>query len=243
MGVVVAWSWYGMDRKMDELRAWSEGVWIAEAPLRFYGVPFGCRMTVIRLGDGSLLLHSPIAIPPHLQRRIDALGPVRHIVSPNKLHHLHLDSALRTYPQARLHVPPGLVQKRPEWRSADALTDVPPEAWADILDQRIIRGSKRMQEVVFLHRASRTLIVADLCEYFGSHSPWLTRVVARVSRMYERPRMPPDWQWTFHDREACRDSFQRLFAWDFDRVVLAHGALIESDAKRILRQEYAWALT
>jgi Domain of unknown function (DUF4336) len=227
---------------MSELRKWSEGIWIAEAPLRFLGLPFGARMTIVRLGDGSLLLHSPIPISPGLRSELDALGPVKHIVSPNKLHHLFLSPALAMYPDAQLHVPPGLVRKRPELAYGSPLGDEAPKAWEGVLDQLVVRGSTVMEEVVFFHGRSRTLIVADLCQNFGRHSPFLMRVVARVFRMYGRPRMPPDWQLSFRNRELRRASFSRLLAWDFERVILAHGALLFAGAKETFQREYAWAL-
>jgi Domain of unknown function (DUF4336) len=227
---------------VGDVRQWSEGVWIAETPLRFYGIPFGTRMTVVRLDDGSLLLHSPIHLSPELRSELDLLGPVKHIVSPNKLHHLFLGAAVAAYPDARLHVPPGLVEKRPEFSSGVLLTDEVPGFWAGVLAQLVVSGSSFMQEVVFLHYRSRTLIVADLCENFGQHSPLLTRIVAWVFRMYGRPRMPPDWQLSFQDHPARRASFSRLLTWDFDRVILAHGALLYSGAKQIFQREYAWAL-
>lgn len=227
---------------MSELDAWSDDVWIAEAPLRFFGVPFGTRMTVVRLGDGSLVLHSPIHLSSSLKREIDQLGRVEHVVSPNKLHHLFIDAAMEAYPDAALHVPPGLAGKRPDLRFAAELTDDSPDAWRGEMEQLVVRGSRRMQEVVFFHARSRTLIVADLCENFGPHSPALTRAVARVCRMYGRPRMPPDWQLSFRDRAALRDSFSRLFEWDFDAVILSHGALLRSGAKAVFRREYAWTL-
>ena len=227
---------------MSELQQWSTGIWIAEAPLRFYGIPFGTRMTVVQMSDGSLLLHSPIPLSPRLRSQIDSLGRVRHIVSPNKLHHLFLNEALAAYPKARIHAPPGLSKKRPEFASAEQLTDIAPVAWEGTLEPLVVQGSRIMQEVVFLHRASRTLVVADLCENFGRHSPPLTRLVARVARMYGHPRMPPDWQFSFRDRAARRASFERLFEWEFDRVILAHGALLDAGAKAVFQREYAWAL-
>lgn len=226
----------------DELRRWSDALWIAEAPLRFYGIEFGTRMTVVRLGDGSLLLHSPIALSPALRARIDRLGRVAHVVAPNKLHHLFASQALAAYPEARLHLPPGLAAKRPDLSTGEPLGDTAPPAWADTLEQLVVRGSRLMEEVVFLDRRSRTLLVADLCEHFGPESPPLTRLVARVACMYGRPRMPPDWQLSFRDRAARRASFERLLAWDFDRVILAHGALLPSGAHALLEREYRWAL-
>ena len=60
--------------------------------------------------------------------------------------------------------------------------------------------------------------------------------------MYDRPRLPPDWRWTFHRRAETRRSFERLLSWDYDRVILAHGRLIEAEAKDLFRCSYAWAL-
>jgi len=224
------------------LRPWAEGVWIAEAPLRFYGVEFGTRMTVVRLGDGGLWLYSPIALDGGLRAALARLGPVQHVVSPNKLHHFYLSGAHEAWPHARFHAPPGLAAKRPDLAFDAALGDAPPPEWAAELDQAIVRGSRLMEEVVFLHRASRTLLVADLCEHFGPHSPPLTRLVARVARMYGRPRMPPDWQLSFRDAASRRASFERVLGWDFDRVILAHGKLLASGAHRVFEREYAWAL-
>jgi hypothetical protein len=225
-----------------ELLRWYDGVWIAEAPLRFYGLPFGTRMTIVRLPDGGLWLHSPIEITPGLGAEIRSLGSVRHIVSPNKLHHLHLASAKQAFPAAKLHAPPGLRSKRTDLVFDGELGSEAHPDWRGVLDQLVIEGSRMMQEVVFLHRASRTLVVADLCEHFGPWSPWLVRVLARIAFMYGRPCLPPDWRLTFRDRIATRRSFSRLLAWDFERVILAHGALLEADARRIFEREYAWAL-
>jgi len=227
---------------MSLLREWADGVWIAEAPLRFYGFEFGTRMTVLRDADGSLALHSPIPLSPTLRSEIDEKGEVRHALSPNKLHHLYMGSVRDVYPQVRLYAPPGLAEKRPDIPFDEELSDKPPAAWAGVLDQHVVRGSRLMDEVVFLHHASATLLVADLCEHFGPDSRPLTRIMARVARMYARPRMPPDWQFSFRDRAKTRASFERILSWDFDRVILAHGALLESGAKTHFEREYAWAL-
>lgn len=232
----------GSTKHSSALQKWSEGIWIAAAPLRFFGVPFGTRMTVIRLSDDSLLLRSPIHISPSLRSELALLGSVKHIVSPNKLHHLFLDAAVAMYPDAKLYVPPGLVEKCPELAYGTPLTDTAPDSWAGLMEQLVVRGSNKMQELVFFHHRSQTLIVADLCENFGRHSPLLTRAVAWLARMHGRPRMPPDWQLSFRDHDARRASFEHLLSWDFDRVILAHGALLPTQAKQILQRQYAWAL-
>jgi hypothetical protein len=229
-----------MDRSLS---TWDDDVWVAEAPLRFYGIPFGTRMTVVRLRSGALWLHSPIRIDAGLERALRELGEVRFVVSPNKLHHLYLADVQAAFPEVELYAPPGLPRKRPGLRFEGQLSDVPPLGWSGEIDQLVVRGSSVMEEVVFFHRASRTLIVGDLCMYFGPESPWLTRLAARTGGMYDRPRMPRDWKWTFRRRGGTRRSFERLLSWDFERVILAHGRLIEVGAKDAFRRSYAWALT
>jgi hypothetical protein len=44
------------------------------------------------------------------------------------------------------------------------------------------------------------------------------------------------------DREAARDSLERILAWDFDRVVVAHGDVLENGGHAALREGYAWLL-
>ncbi len=57
-----------------------------EAPLRFFGVEIGSRMTVIDI-DGDLLLHSPIELDP---ARLAPLGTPRWLLAPSRMHHLLL---------------------------------------------------------------------------------------------------------------------------------------------------------
>ena len=74
---------------MPQLRELSENIWIVERRQRFYGLEVGTRMTVIRLADGSLLLHSPVRLRPELRSELDAVGRVRYAVAPNRVHHLY----------------------------------------------------------------------------------------------------------------------------------------------------------
>ena len=92
----------------------SKNIWIAERPQRFYGIEVGTRMTVIRLADGSLLLHSPVSLDHGLRRELDSIGRVRFTVAPNRVHHLHAGEVAEAYPEARLWVAPGLERKRPD---------------------------------------------------------------------------------------------------------------------------------
>jgi hypothetical protein len=122
------------------------------------------------------------------------------------------------------------------------LGDDPPVEWRDEVDQVFFRGRPYENEVVFLHRASRTLLLCDLAFNFGPRAAFRTRVLMKLLRSYGRfgpSRLDP---LLIRDREAARASLERILAWDFDRVVVAHGEVLESGGREALRRGYSWLL-
>ncbi|MGE5167053.1 MAG: DUF4336 domain-containing protein, partial [Deltaproteobacteria bacterium] len=115
-------------------------------------------MAVARLADGSVWVWSPVALTGELADAVNVIGPVRCIVSPNKLHHLFLGEWAQRWPDAQLYAPPGLARKISGLRFHAELGDTPDPAWEADIDQVVFRGSFAMSEVVFFHRASRTAI-------------------------------------------------------------------------------------
>jgi hypothetical protein len=227
---------------MPALRPLAQDLWVVERPQRFYGLDVGTRMTVMRLADGSLLLHSPVALDAELRRALDAIGPVRFAVAPNRVHHLYAGNVAEAYAGARLWVGPGLEKKRPDLAFEGVLGDEAPAEWRGQVDQLLFRGRPFENEVVFLHRASRTLILCDLAFNFGPSAAAPTRLLMRLIRSYGRfgpTRLDP---LLIRDRPAARGSLQRILGWDFDRVVIAHGDVLESGGREALRDGYAWLL-
>ena len=224
------------------MRELGTNIWIVERRQRFYGLEVGTRMTVIRLADGSLLLHSPVLLEPVLRRELDAIGRVRFTVAPNRVHHLHAGEVAEVYPEARLWVAPGLERKRPDLVFVAVLDDDAPAVWKDEVDQVFFRGCPYENEVVFFHRASRTLIMCDLAFNFGPRAAAPTRLLMRLIRSYGRFGPSTLDPWLIRDRRAARESLERILAWDFDRVVVAHGDVLESGGREALRRGYAWLL-
>jgi hypothetical protein len=225
------------------LRELAPDIWVVERPQRFYGLPVGTRMTVLRLSDGALWLHAPVSLDAELRHALDVLGPVRFAVAPNRLHHLYAGEVRRFYPEARLWVAPGLERKRPDLEFEGILGDEAPTPWRGQVDQVFFRGRPYENEVVFLHRASRTLLLCDLAFFFGPRAHPATRLLMRLIRSYDRfgpSRLDP---LLIRDREAARESLERILAWDFDRVVVAHGDdVLETGGRAALREGYAWLL-
>ncbi len=217
-------------------------LWVAERPQTFYGLPVGTRMTVIRLPGGRLMLHSPVSLDSELRTALEGLGRVRFAVAPNRVHHLYAGDVARAYPGTRLWVAPGLDRKRRDLEFVAVLGDEAPEEWRGQVDQVFFRGRPYENEVVFFHRASRTLILCDLAFNFGPRAAMPTRLLMKLLRSYGHfgpSKLDP---LLIRDRAAARRSLERILEWDFDRVVVAHGDLLETGGREALRAGYSWLL-
>jgi hypothetical protein len=210
-------------------------IWLQEYPIRYAGCDFNSRMSVIRVDDNALLIHSPCEIDPATRDAITALGDVAWIVAPGTYHHLHIPSAQAAFPGAVTYICPGIETKRPDLEFDWLLGDRSPDAWAGILDQVLIRGNRYIGEVAFFHRPSKTLLLVDLIENFTDQTPnvnWVLELWWKaVFRMWDHPKPAPEYQIGWQDKAAARKSLQKILHWDFDKIVLAHGDLIEKHAK------------
>src|SRR5215470_1175311 len=107
-----------------------DNLWTVSRPLRFLGAEIGTRMTVIRLKNGTLFLHSPVTLDEPTRTEIDALGPVGFVIAPNRFHHLFVADYIRAYPTAKFFCAPGLDSKRKDLKFDAVLDDAPPAEWA-----------------------------------------------------------------------------------------------------------------
>ncbi len=217
-------------------------LWIADAPLRFAGLEVGSRMTVVRLPGPKLLLHSPIAASDELVREVKALGPVAYLVAPNRFHHLFVGDWQRACPDAAIYAAPGLDAKRADLAIAGELSDEPEPGWKGVLDQVLLDGFPLVNEVVFFHRSSATLIATDLAFNVGSNSPRLTRLAFRLAGSYGRLAPTLVERLFVRDRAAFRHSLERILEWPFERVVVAHGEVSEQGGREELIRGYSWVL-
>ena len=197
-------------------------LWSAEYELAWQGgwVPIPVRMTVIRLGTGELVLHSPAPLGPELRVELDALGPVRFIVVP-AAHGKFAADAARAYPSAELLEDPGA-------------------RWEGELDSQRVRGF-RLAEVALFHRPSRSLVITDLCFNIQRSPHRVARAFFRANGMWQR--FGPSRiirALAVSSRAELRASLEQLLAWDFDRILPGHGDVVERGGPAALRA--AWHL-
>jgi hypothetical protein len=209
--------------------------------VRMFTVPFLTRMTIVRLPNGELWLHSAVAATDARVREVAMLGQVRHIVAPNKFHHLFVESWMRRFPRVTTWAEPALQRRRKRIFHC-ALADWSEAAWEGEIDQLIFKGSSVLPEAVFFHRPSQTLIVTDILQNHdprGEHPFW--RSVKRFNGILApNGGCPRDWRLTVRNKPLARTSFERMMRWDFTRVILSHGVCIDQDAKEFVQRAFAW---
>jgi hypothetical protein len=224
-------------------------IWIADGgAVSFFGIAYPTRMAVVRLADGGLWVWSPIELSREIEDAVRALGPVRHLVSPNKLHHLFLGEWSARFPEAKLWGTASTVAKIRQLHFSGALGDAAPPDWAGQIDQYHLDNSRFLDELLFFHRESRTAIIGDYSQPFSEaflkrEWPWWTRTLARLVRMVEPWGYPPlEVRMTFFHRATARAKVRALIESDPERVVVAHGELVREGGADFLRRAFSWLL-
>lgn len=200
---------------------------------------FPARMTLWRDSAGGVVLHSPIAIDDALAAEIATLGPVRNVIAPNKVHSLFYGAARARYPKAHGYGAPGLAEKRPKLVFDATLSDVAPKTLLDV-ESTHLRGVPGIEEVVFLHRPTRTLVCTDLVFQILEPPGPASAIFLTLMGASKRFAQSRAWKMLVRDEKALRESLDRVLAWDFDRIVMAHGVVLESDGPAKLREAVAW---
>jgi hypothetical protein len=222
------------------LTPFADGIWLATGPSRFVGLRLTATMALLRLGDGSLLCLSPVALTPERRAAVDAIGPVAHIYVPSLFHHLHAGTWAAAFPSARVHAPPGLAKKRPDLR-IDRPHGAPPEpAFAGVVDELPIAGC-RLGETVLFYRPAAALLVADLVHNVGRPTHAWTSLYTRMMGFRDRVALSRALRATsFPDRAAARRSLDAVLALPFERLIVGHGAPLATGGRQALRAAYAW---
>jgi hypothetical protein len=227
------------------LREVDSDIWVAEQPLRYFGLSVGTRMTVVRLVDRKLLVISPIQASEAIINQLNQLGAVEHIVAPNLYHYMFATDFKALYPAATFWAVPGLDIKKPTLPIDQIIQIQENSLWSGIEYTSFdgfrtlgLSGFDLLNEYVFFHTASRTLIVTDAAFYFDESFPLITQLAARVIGSYKSLSPSLLEQIATTDKKKIRESVERVLSWDFERVIMAHGTVVERGGKEKFTQGY-----
>lgn len=196
-------------------------------------------MTVIRLSTGGLVLHSPVSLRDALAEEINIIGEVKYLVAPNRFHHLHIGDWAALYPEAEVWGVPGLAEKRRDVKFDRVLDDdsaIGPEAE---VGHFLFLGAPALNEVVFHHPESKTLILTDLLFNYSGDLPLGLKLVTKTAGVYGAPNVSRLIRYFIvKDREKAREPARRVISLNFERIILSHGDIIETSGREALRKAF-----
>ena len=239
------------------MNEFAKNIWTVEGPkVNFFGFPYPTRMVVVHLtqtyGDehenGCAWIWSPVELSNDLAKEVeDKAGPVKFIVSPNKIHHLFLKAWTEKYPNATIYASPGLEKRY----VADGIKfnarlgkDELKPAFSNEIDVVTISGSYFMEEVEFFHKASKTAIICDLIQRFREEDAtgfkgMLLKLDGMVGKHGSTPR---EWRFSFwpFGKEELKSGRDAMLSWGAERMIVAHGDCVERDATEVMKRALAW---
>ncbi|WP_156489674.1 SDR family oxidoreductase [Bradyrhizobium sp. DOA1] len=225
----------------------TDDIWIADdAPISAAGLRLPVRMTVVRLSNGDLVLHSPVRYSPALHNELERLGTIRYLLAPNVAHWIFMPAWQKRLPQTLTFAARGLSERK-QVRQAGLrvdreLGDVTPAEWAAELET-IAVNAPVFSEVEIFDKRSRTLILTDLVQNLERHDlPASNQAAANVLGIAK-----PDGKAPIYLRlllrlggRSVQAAAERLVSLAPERVIFAHGDWFKAEAAERLRRSLRW---
>lgn len=229
------------------LKEIDQNIWVAEQKLKYWGLEVGTRMTVIRLENGEIVVISPIKVDELTINQINEIGKVNIIIAPNLYHHLSISKFKSVYSDAKVFAAPGLESKRQDIK-IDKILDRGKIGSKDEIEYFLfegfqildLKGASPLNEIVFLHRESQTLILTDTAFHFDESFSITTQLTMRLIGGYKKLEPSILEKLATREKAKVKNSIQKVLEWDFERVIMAHGTIIENQGKEKLKKGYDW---
>lgn len=225
-----------MQDSSEKWQAIADRVWTLSYPFSNAGMKVSTRMTVIRLADGHLFSHSAVPLTPAQKTALDALGTLRYIVAPSAMHHLFVGKLAKLYPQAQIYGTAGVLRKRPD---LPLLEPLPPDSeapWANELQCLPLDGIALLDETLWFHRTSGSLIATDVLQCWQGPLSLPVRMYLGLTGGHERLTVPRSVRLLVRDKAAVRAWVQQIKSWPVQRVILLHNSIIDDQPMQRLRE-------
>src|SRR5690242_19946488 len=210
----------------------ADGIWCHRAQYRFGALEFPHAVTVMRKRDGGLIVHSPAKLDDATRAALTSLGDVASIVWPSWWHDLYLPQWAAAYPDALLYVAPDLRRAVFGKSNARVLAEAV-EVDPDVRVAAVDRLGVWFDESVFLHRPSKTLVVADLVVNVRPGLPFSTNAFFALMGTQPGPKIPWFYRTVARDKRRLRAQLDHIASLDFERLIVGHGDNVLSDARAV----------
>ncbi len=220
----------------DEAATWrqiTDDVVVMSFPWNVFRIDFARNVTLLRLRDGRVVIHSSAPFTPEDIAAIRGFGEPAWLVDATLLHDTFAKEGRTAFPDLPYLAPDGFT------KASGIPTEPlgsPPLDWKDEIDVLKLDGN-RMNEHALFHRRSATLVVADLFFSFPRETRgWARFFIRHIMRLPRLFGISVFFRMTISDRQAFKSSMKALLQWKFDRLVVAHREPLDKDAKPTVEQ-------
>lgn len=203
--------------------------------MRMTGLPAGRRVAVARGANGQIVVFSPLPISNLAVSELRALGEPAAFVIPSRFHEKFFSDYFAPFAQSLFLASSASLADHPQWNLREFSTSPAAFAGFNLIK---VEGMPNVQEHVFFHPATRTLILADLLFNIPESGGWFTRALLKLADIGGKPRPSRLWRTMIRDRNAFGLSLQQIRELDFDRIVPGHGEVIERNAKKVFEEAF-----
>ncbi|MDQ3197592.1 MAG: hypothetical protein M3Q46_00130 [Verrucomicrobiota bacterium] len=209
-----------------------EDIALLQYPLSAFGIDFGRNVTLLRLRDGRVIIHSTAPFTPEDVATIGRFGQPAWLVDVTLAHDTFAPAARRAFPALPYLAPEGFTKTS---GIETGLLFPPPPAWDGEIDVIALDGLWLVREHAFFHRPSRTLVLGDaLFQFPPETGGWPRFFVQRIMGLPRLVGLSRFFRFMIRDRALFARSLQNLLALDFEQIVMAHRMPILRDAKSVL---------
>lgn len=190
------------------------------------------RSTLISIGNRSVLISPGSALTVE---ELKSLGKVTDIIAPNLIHSAGIPKAHQVFPDAKIWGPPGAKVAKPNipWTHEITSANWPFQNEMPIV---MIEGSPQLNEIVFFHRESKTLIVTDLVFNLVDARGLGAWIIFNIFGTYQRFAVSKLLLKKYtKDKETLKKSVKEVLSFDFKSIVMGHGREVTSNAKEKLQ--------
>ena len=229
-----------------ELKNVGSRIWQSDGSfIKFYGISFPIRMFLIQLESNDFAVVSPIQLDIQLVNAIKFTMGIRkllYIISGTSLHNKFLEDWVNEFPGVELAGTQELVDKmkkeKRNLRFRYILNNNLKVPWQNEIDHILIEGNRWVEEAIFFHKSSKSVIVSDIIQ---NHDLSLEQYSNRL--LYKLVGIDSDkgggcpkdyrmgFKWPFGDIEKAKNTLRQGLYWDFNKILLMHGLHILDDAK------------
>ena len=224
---------------VEDHRRWRkihDDLWTYHDEVKVLGAQLGRRMVALRRAGRRWALLSPLPLDVVSRAELETEGTVEAIVVPTAFHNNGVPEACEAFPDALVYRTSGSRREGLPGDRCRKLPDDLPGEWSADFETLPLLGMPRVNEFVFHHAASRTLVVSDLCFHLDERYPAWTRLLFRIMGATPGVSVSRLFRAVIRDKPAFLESLDAVLERDFDRLVMSHGIPLETGGKRALHE-------